>query len=94
MESIALNHHRTPHVRFFQFSLRQSNGEQNPVEAVLRLNLSQTDLSAALGASRPKLNQALQSLISEGVVRRDGADVTCFVSRLREMADLADRRDA
>lgn len=94
MESIALYDLRMRLVRFFLFSLRQVYGDNAPAEAVLHLNLSQSDLSAALGASRPKLNQALQSLISDGAVRRDGTDVTCVVLRLRELADLADQRDA
>jgi len=94
MESIALYDLRMRLVRFFLFSLRQVYGDHIPEQAVLHLNLSQSDLSAVLGASRPKLNQALQSLIAEGAVRRDGTDVTCLPSRLRELADLADLRDA
>ncbi|EYD74892.1 cAMP-binding protein [Rubellimicrobium mesophilum DSM 19309] len=93
MESIALYDLRMRLVRFFLFSLRQVYGDRAPEEAVLQLNLSQSDLSAVLGASRPKLNQALQSLIAEGAVRRDGAHITCFPTRLRQLAELSDLRD-
>lgn len=93
MESIALYDLRMRLIRFFLFSLRQVYGDRIPAEAVLHLHLSQSDLSAVLGASRPKLNQALQSLIAEGAVRRDGGDVTCIVSRLRQLADITDLRD-
>lgn len=94
MESIALYDLRMRLVRFFLFSLRQVYGDRIPDEAVLHLNLNQTDLSAVLGASRPKLNQAMQGLISDGAIRRDGGDVVCVLARLLELADIADLRDA
>ena len=93
MESIALYDLRMRLVRFFLFSLRQVYGDHPPEEAVLHLHLSQSDLSAVLGASRPKLNQALQSLIAEGAVRREGPDITCLPRRLRELAQLGELRD-
>jgi CRP-like cAMP-binding protein len=93
MESIARYDLRFRLVRVLLFSLRQVYGERVPAEAVLHLQLSQSDLSAVLGASRPKLNQALQSLIAEGAVRREGTDVTCLVSRLQDLSDAAVLRD-
>lgn len=93
MESIALYDLRMRLVRFFLFSLQQVFGDHPPEEAVLHLGLSQSDLSAVLGASRPKLNQALQSLIAEGAVRREGSDVICSPGRLRQLAELSDLRD-
>ncbi len=93
MESIALYDLRMRLVRFFLFSLRQVYGDDPPEEAALHLGLSQSDLSAVLGASRPKLNQALQSLIAEGAVRREGSDIICLPDRLQELAELSELKD-
>lgn len=94
MESIALYDLRTRLVRFFLFSLRQMHGDRVPDEAVLLMDLTQSDLSAVLGASRPKVNQALQALIGAGALRRDGGRLTCNVSRLRQLAGIVDPLDA
>ncbi len=93
MESIALYDLRMRLIRFFLFSLRQAHGERIPEEAALTTTLNQSDLSAVLGASRPKVNQALQALIAEGALRRDNGRLTCVVSRLRRLAELGDMRD-
>ncbi len=86
MESIALYDLRMRVIRFVLLSLRQAHGSQLPTEAVLPLRLNQSDLSAILGASRPKVNQALRALIEAGALRRDGTHVICITRRLRELA--------
>lgn len=88
MESIALYDLQMRLVRFFLFSLRQGHGDRLPDRVVLHMSFNQTDLSAVLGASRPKINQALQALIGEGVIQRDGDRFVCQVRRLREMAEM------
>lgn len=93
MESIALYDLQMRVIRFLLFSLHQVHGARLPDEAVLRMNLSQSDLSAVLGASRPKINQTLQALIATGAIRRDGDRITCMVRQLRQLADIADPRD-
>lgn len=93
MESIALYDLQMRLVRFFLFSLRQAHGERLPDRVVLQMGLSQSDLSAVLGASRPKINQALQVLITEGAIRRDGDRFVCEVRRLREMAEIDEDAD-
>ena len=94
MESIALYDLQMRVVRFFLFSVRQIHGDAPPDETVLRLGLSQSDLSAVLGASRPKINQALQALIAAGAIRREGDSVVCVLPILRRMAEIEDPRDA
>jgi CRP/FNR family transcriptional regulator, cyclic AMP receptor protein len=88
MESIALYDLQMRLIRFFLFSLRQAHGDKLPDRVVLHMSFNQTDLSAVLGASRPKINQALQALIAEGAIQRDGDRFVCQVRRLREMAEM------
>jgi CRP-like cAMP-binding protein len=93
MESIALYDLQMRVIRFFLFTLQKIHGDTLPDEGVLRLNLSQSDLSSVLGASRPKINQALQALIVAGGMRREGDTIICNVAILREMADISDTDD-
>ena len=88
MESIALYDLQMRLIRFFLFSLRQAHGDRLPDRVVLHMGFNQTDLSAVLGASRPKINQALQALVAEGAIQRDGDRFVCQVRRLREMAEM------
>lgn len=86
MESIALYDLQSRLVRFLLLTLRQKHGEDLPPRAELRLGLNQSDLSAVLGASRPKVNQAMQALVATGAVAREGDILSCDVERLGEMA--------
>ena len=86
MESIALHDLRTRVVRFFLFSIRQVYGDDVPATATIRPGFNQTDLSAVLGASRPKVNRVIQDLLAEGLIRRDGDTVICDVARLQDVA--------
>jgi CRP/FNR family transcriptional regulator, cyclic AMP receptor protein len=93
MESIALYDLQMRVIRFFLFSLHHIHGDILPEEGVLRLGLSQSDLSSVLGASRPKINQALQALINAGALRREGDLIICQVAKLRTLAEISDARD-
>ncbi len=93
MESIALYDLQMRLIRFFLFSLRQAHGERLPDRVVLHMGFNQTDLSAVLGASRPKINQALQALIAEGAIQRDGDRFVCELRRLRDMAEMDEDDD-
>jgi DNA-binding Lrp family transcriptional regulator len=73
--------------RFLLFTLRQIHGQDLPAEAMLRLTITQTELAAVLGASRPKVNRALQMLLEDQVIRRDGDVLTCNVERLTQLAE-------
>jgi CRP/FNR family transcriptional regulator, cyclic AMP receptor protein len=90
MESIALYDLQARLVRFLLFALEQTHGPTPPRMAPLVLGLSQSDLAAVLGASRPRVNNALQDLIANGAVQRDGAQLICDVARLRGLADVTE----
>jgi CRP-like cAMP-binding protein len=90
MESIALYDLQMRVVRFLLFSLRQIHGAALPDRAVLTLALNQSELSAVLGASRPKINQVLQGLAAAGAIRREGDQVVCLCARLLELSETSD----
>lgn len=86
LESIAIYDLQARLARFFLFSLKQKHGDDIPPAPELRHGLNQSDLSAILGASRPKVNQALQALMTLGTIRREGEALVCDVPMLRQIA--------
>lgn len=86
LESIAIYDLQARLARFFLFLLEQKHGADIPPAPELRHGLNQSDLSAILGASRPKVNQALQALTTLGTIRREGAALVCDVPMLRHFA--------
>ena len=90
MESIALYDLRSRVARFLLFALREQLGPALPERAVLRMVLNQSELASVLGASRPKINQVLQSMLTDGVLVREGALLTCDVPQLEEAAEAPD----
>jgi len=86
LEGIALYSLDARVARFLLFTLRQIHGNDLPENPVLRLEINQSDIAAVLGASRPKVNRALQSLRDSGVVRREGGAMQCDVAGLRRLA--------
>lgn len=87
IESIALYDLQARLARFLLFSLAQQSGDAPAATASLQLKLNQTDLSAILGASRSKVNQALQALLAEGAVLRSGDALICDLARLRKLSE-------
>lgn len=87
LEGIALYQLEARLARFLLFTLRQLNGPDLPPEAALRLEISQSELAAVLGASRPKVNRALQSLQEQGAIRREGEVWQLDLPALRAAAD-------
>ncbi|MBL8562729.1 MAG: Crp/Fnr family transcriptional regulator [Gemmobacter sp.] len=87
LEGIALYQLEARLARFLLFTLRQLNGPDLPPEAALRLEISQSELAAVLGASRPKVNRALQSLQELGAIRRAGEVWQLDLPALRAAAD-------
>ncbi len=87
LEGIALYQLEARLARFFLMTLRQINGADLPQTAVLRLEVSQGELAAILGASRPKVNRALQSLQEAGALIRRGEDWEVDVAALQLSAD-------
>lgn len=87
MESIALYDLQSRLVRFLLLTLRQLHGDKLQTYMPLKLGLNQNDLAAVLGASRPKVNQTLQTLISTGALRREGALFICNCDLLQKLID-------
>jgi CRP-like cAMP-binding protein len=59
-----------------------------PERAVLKLEMSQSELALLLGASRPKVNAAIAMLEAEGIIERSDGAVSCDVAELRRVAEL------
>lgn len=85
MESIALYDLRARVARFLLFALRD---QRQAGRARLRLAVNQSELALLVGASRPKVNQVLQTMLAEGILERDGEALICDLPRLEEAADV------
>jgi CRP-like cAMP-binding protein len=87
MESIALHDLQTRLVRFLLYVIDQTpSSGVGPVRRV-NLGLSQVEIAAILGATRPKVSQAFQTLLATGVLHRDGDMLVCNVDELSLMAE-------
>lgn len=94
MESIALYDLQGRLVRYLLMAARQTAGREARGDVSLDLGLNQSDLAAVLGATRSRVNNALQDLSAAGAIRRDGTEVICDIARLRALSDdLADERE-
>lgn len=87
LEGLALYTLEARVARFLLLTLRHIYGHALPPRPLLQLEISQSDIAAVLGASRPKVNKALQSLRDAGVVQKTGAALECNVSLLLQLAD-------
>lgn len=90
MESIALYDLQNRLIRFLLMSVRQTYGDAPPEIARIELGMNQTDLAAVLGASRPRLNNALQDLIGAGAIRREGNSVICDLVQLEALSEAGE----
>lgn len=91
MESIALYDLQGRLVRFILNVIRQTHGPAPAAQVRIDLGLNQTDLAAALGATRPRVNNALQELIASGAIARDGSAILCNMAKLNALADNTTR---
>lgn len=83
LESIALYQLRARVARFLLITLEQLHGAEIPEGAALALGLSQGELAAVLGATRPKINRVIQDFRDEGLIRDAAGVWTCDVAALR-----------
>ena len=91
LESISLYALEARLARFFLLSLRlDPAAEPDRSHADLVMEVSQTDLSLLLGASRPKVNAVLQAFRKEGVVVPQGKVWRCDLAALADLAQGAD----
>lgn len=87
MESIALYDLQGRLVRYLLMAAGQKAGRAAKGCVRVDLGLNQSDLAAVLGASRSRVNNALQDLVLDGAIRRDGSIVDCDIARLRALSD-------
>ncbi|MDZ4085391.1 MAG: helix-turn-helix domain-containing protein [Tabrizicola sp.] len=89
MESIALYDLQTRLVRFLLQTIAHTPDTGHGNQRRLTLGVSQSDVSAILGASRPKISQAFQALIAVKAIRRDGDAYLCDVAALTRLCEGA-----
>lgn len=87
LESIALYQLRARVARFLLITLEQLHGAEVPEGAALALGLSQGELAAVLGATRPKVNRVLQEFRDEGLIEDQAGVWRCAVAALRAEAE-------
>jgi CRP-like cAMP-binding protein len=59
-------------------------------EYELTLDLSQSDIAALIGASRPKVSVGFGELEKQGAIRRVGRKLVCRVAALNALAEMPD----
>ena len=89
LESIAMFEIEARLARFLLLTLRQYFEDDIPETPQLRLALNQSELAAMLGASRPKVNKAIQALEAAKAISRNGDVLSCDLERLMLIADPA-----
>lgn len=91
LEAIALHPIEARLARFFLASVRQKDPSGKAEKISLALPISQSELALLVGASRPKVNAALQLLESEGAIERRGQQVICDIATLSGIGRLDDK---
>ncbi len=90
LEGVALHRIETRLARYLLALCRQVAPEVDEGRVDVKLGMAQGELAVLLGASRPKLNQALMSLEASGAVSREGQTLNCEVADLAEIAEMAE----
>jgi CRP-like cAMP-binding protein len=85
LESIALYRIEARLARFLLALSGQTLSRSSTVEVTL--TMSQGELAAVLGASRPKVNVALGNLAEMGAIRRRRNRLTCDIEKLQSIAE-------
>jgi CRP-like cAMP-binding protein len=58
-------------------------------EVELSLDMSQSEIAALIGASRPKVNLAFGELEARGAIRRVGRKLHCRIGALGDLAEIS-----
>lgn len=87
MESIALYDLQTRLVRFLLSHLARQTVPTGDRHVRLVLGLSQGEVAAILGASRPKVSMAFQALVAAGALQTDRDTLVCDVALLERLAE-------
>jgi CRP/FNR family cyclic AMP-dependent transcriptional regulator len=87
VEAIALHDVQTRLVRFLLHLLAAQADKGEEARRRLVLGMTQADVAAILGATRPKVSLAFGALVAAGAVRRDGEALVCDTEILAAMAE-------
>lgn len=87
LESIALYRLEARLARFLLAEVARQHGADTPAQVTIDMAIGQGELALMLGASRPKVNRALQKLTEVGVLTRDGKALHCDVAGLEAQAE-------
>lgn len=88
LEGIALYPIEVRLARLFLTTARQKGGANAGAKVVLDLPISQSELALLIGASRPKVNAALQALQDTGAIEKNDTRFTCDIDALEDIAGL------
>ena len=86
LEGIALYPIEVRLARFFLAAAHQKAEPEPGDKIVIDLPISQSELALLIGASRPKVNAALQLLEDGGAISRKDTRVTCDIDALEDIA--------
>jgi CRP-like cAMP-binding protein len=87
MESIALYDLQTRLVRFLLSLLARQQEPAHGGRQRIVLGLTQGEVAAILGATRPKVSMAFQALATAGALQSEGDALVCDVALLARLAE-------
>lgn len=87
LESVALHPIEVRVARYLLSQVKRGTGEP-PEKVRLTGLLSQSELALLIGASRPRVNLAIQLLEDMGAIARDGEGMLCTLDQLEEIAQM------
>jgi CRP/FNR family cyclic AMP-dependent transcriptional regulator len=87
LEAIALHRIEVRLARLMLSFLKRQPDAPKSGKAKLELGMSQSELGLLVGASRPKVNQALTALEEMGAIERSGSAYICDIEELEGVAD-------
>lgn len=89
LEGIALYPIEVRLARFFLAAARQKGTAKPGARVTLDLPISQSELALLIGASRPKVNAALQLLQDSGAIEKSDKSMICDIDELENIAGSA-----
>lgn len=89
-EAVALHSIEVRLARFLLSAMKLRGIAPKDGKALLDLGMSQIEIALLIGASRPKVNLALQALEADGALKRDGNALHLMTEKLSLIADRDD----
>jgi CRP-like cAMP-binding protein len=88
LESVALHPIEVRVARYLLSQVKRTQGAPAAAKVMLKGLLSQNELALLIGASRPRVNLAMQLLEDMGAIARDGEGTTCNLKELEDIAQM------